>query len=112
MAVKPTLFWTLIRDWHVGGFKIMRVTTEKTTKLCGTCGEAALCIAANRTVGRFKTEIEAQNRIDDVAGVRRRFAPLLKTARDRLKDLERQELEEIEKSVRRGENRYLLEAVK
>ena len=109
MAVKPTLFWTLIRDWHVGGFKIMRVTTEKTTKLCGTCGDTALSISTNRTVGRFKTEIEAQNRIDNVAGVRRRFAPILKTARERLKDLERQELDEIEKAVRRGENRYLLE---
>lgn len=109
MAIKPTLYWTLVRGWYVGGFTPMRVTTEKPTKLCGTIGDTGTSVGRAKTVGRFKTEIEATTRIEEVQAVRRRYTGLIANARKTLKMHEERELEEIEKAASRGEDRFLLD---
>lgn len=111
MAIKPTLFWTLVRDWHVGGFKVMRVTTEKTTKICGVIGDNPVTVNRTSTVGQFKTELEAQGRIDEVLAVRRRYAPILTQARENLRVAEVRERDAIEKAVTRAPGRVMLERV-
>lgn len=102
MAIKPTLYWTLVRGWHLGGLKIMRVTTEKATMLCGTIGDSGTSVSRSKTVGQFKTELEAQNRIDEVMATLKRFRPLIDQARANLRAVEDRERDVVEKALTRG----------
>jgi hypothetical protein len=101
MANKPTLFYTLVRQWHVGGFKVMRVTTEKSRQLYGsfTDEDMPTHCSPRQTIGRFETAEQAQSKIDGVAEIRARYAPGLKRLRDAEREMEEDQRHEIEKFI-------------
>lgn len=78
---KPTLFYTLRRAWHVGGFEVIRVTTNR-RKWTGAPGHyygsdldgMPTHCRADQCVGEFPTEEAARAVIDRVKWVREQHA--------------------------------------
>lgn len=102
---KPALFWTLVKCWHVGGFKIMRVTTEKPRQLYGadTDGMPTHC-APRDTVGRFETQEAAEAKIAAVAKVRARYSGQFKYLREKERALEETQRREIDAVLQTDDN--------
>jgi hypothetical protein len=100
--MKPTLYFTLVRNWYVGGFKVMRVTTEKTKQLYGSFidEDMATHCSPRQAVGKFETAEAAQARIDDVQRVRKKYAPAIKAASDALTKLHHAEQQEIDAAAK------------
>lgn len=98
MANKPALFYTLVRQWHVGGFKVMRVTTEKSRQLYGsfTDEDMPTHCSPRQTIGRFDTAEQAQSKIDGVTEIRARYAPKLKKLRNEEMKLEEEQRRQID----------------
>lgn len=95
---KPALFYTLVRRWHAGGFRVMRVTTEKRRQFYGSFVEEDMpthC-SPNQTVGRFETAAQAEAKVVGVGGIRAKYAPKLKKAREVEYALEVEQRNEIE----------------
>ena len=76
--MKPALFYTLRRKWHVGGFEVIRVTTVKRHRQTGSpthyygtdgTGGNTHC-KADQCVGEFPSEEAARVIIDRVKRVR------------------------------------------
>jgi hypothetical protein len=104
---KPTLFFTLVKCWHVGGYAIMRVTTEKPRQLYGSDmdGMPTHCAPRN-TVGRFETQETAQAKIDGVMRVRARYAGQFKYLREKERALEAEQRDAIDALLMRSEGDY------
>jgi hypothetical protein len=78
---KPTLFYTLKRNWYAGGFEIMRVTSERKrwtdnapTHYYGSQDSGPTHCRADQCTGRFDTEQEARAVVDRVKRVREQHA--------------------------------------
>lgn len=98
---RPVLFYTLVRKWHVGGYEVMRVTTEKTRHLHGSLAPdwtPTHCLSRD-TIGRFPTEEAARDRIKAADAVRQKFAPLIKRAREAEMKIEAAQREAIERAI-------------
>lgn len=95
---KPTLYFTLVRCWHVGGFKVMRVTTEKRRQLYGSFLDEDMPTHCNpnQTVGRFETAEAAQAKVEGVKRIRERYAPHLKKIRAQEMRLEEDQRHDID----------------
>lgn len=81
MASKSTLFWTLVRRWHVGGFEVMRVTTEKNRQFFGSINDEATHVRKDATVGRFETAEAAVAVVDRVVATRAHHEPFIQEAK-------------------------------
>ena len=96
MASKPALFWTLRPHGYSGGFRIMRVTTEKPRRYYGTDEDGEPThVVASQCKGRFETREEAEAVIAKVAAVVKAHADnhaILTAARNAAERLEREEI--------------------
>jgi hypothetical protein len=100
-VTRPVLFYTLVRKWHIGGYEVMRVTTEKSAHLHGSMAPDWVpthCLYRD-TIGRFPTEAAARDRIKAADEVRQRFAPLIKRAREREIRVEQAQRDAINKVI-------------
>lgn len=82
---KPTLFFTLLARWHVGGFAIMRVTTEKNRRFYGSLidDDQPTHCRPDQTRGRFETVEAAQAVVKRVTAARRHHEPIIQEAKKR-----------------------------
>lgn len=104
---KPTLFYTLRRAWHVGGFEVIRVTTARTHRVTGKpvryygtddAGGNTHC-RADQCVGEFPTEEAARAVIDRVKWVREQHAENLEVLGAALVQAQRDERAAIDAVV-------------
>lgn len=82
MANKPTLFYTLVARWYIGGFAIMRVTTEKNRRFYGSLigDEQPTHCRPDQTRGRFETAEAAAAVVDRVVAARIYHEPFIQEA--------------------------------
>lgn len=100
-STKPTLFFTLFRCWHVGGFKIMRVTTEKRRQFYGSFVDEDMPTHCNpnQTIGRFETVDAAQSKIDGVKSIRALYEPKLARLRQQMVETEDAQRQRIDRFI-------------
>lgn len=104
--MKPAIFFTLQRAWHVGGFLIVRVTTVKRhrrtgepTHYYGTNDDGNTHCKASQCVGEFPTYEAAQSMIDRVARVRATHAENITVLQAALVQAERDERKAVDDVV-------------
>ena len=92
------LYYTLIRNFY-SGYYVMKVTCEKHTQVYGSTKEigSTHCRKSN-TMGKFKTEEDAQSKIVAITNIQNKYKPLHEAnSREgrRLYQAERSEISEL-----------------
>ena len=99
--MKDGLFWTLRRELHSSGYKLMQVTTERGSRYWGRDFEGDATNATKRDChGRFQTADQARAAVDTIRAIEGRYRGDINTHRQAIRALEEKRDAEIDDAIR------------